>query len=114
MVISSDSSPFWMDSLNGQYGQQLLTNCVPHIDIFDLLLYVVIVPHSQLNIDAIMSSFDYFSRKYDGRCIAMNQAKFRPDSNSKIIVMIYFLKNACCLVQSLIRMDGDIRKGVST
>jgi hypothetical protein len=66
MVISSDISPFWMDSLNGQYGQQLLTNCVPHIDIFDLLLYVVIVPHSQLNIDAIMSSFDYFSRKYDG------------------------------------------------
>jgi hypothetical protein len=65
MVISSDISPFWKDSLNGPYWQQLLTSSIPHIDIFEFLLVVLIVPHSQLDINAIIPSFDYFSRKYN-------------------------------------------------
>jgi len=88
MMISSYISPFWMDSLNGQYWQQLLTNYVPHIDIFELLLNVIIDPYSQLDMDAVILSFDYFSTKYNDWCIIMNQSKLHGDSHSKIIIMI--------------------------
>ncbi len=92
MVIFSDHLSFLDDLFDGHYWQQLLTNDVPHTEIFDLSLNVLMNPDSQLDINTIIPSFDYFARKYDDWYVTINQSKCGLESLGMIIRKICFEK----------------------
>ncbi len=87
---SSFISSFWEDSLNGQYWQELLTSYVPRLNIFDLFLKIFIYRNSQLDINSIIHSFDYFATKYNDWYLKIDQSKCCFEYDGKIIIMIYF------------------------
>jgi len=99
MITSSFISPFWADVLNGQHWQQLLTSYVPQLNTFDLFLQVFIDSNLNIDIDAIIHSFDYFTTKYNDWCLNIYQSRHRFHNHGKIIIAIFFLKitNYLCL-----------------
>jgi hypothetical protein len=90
MTISSFISPFWADLLNGQHWQQLLTSYIPQLNTFDLFLSVFTHSNSQIDIDAITHSFDYFTTKYNDWCLIIDQSKYWFVSQGKITIVICF------------------------
>ncbi|CAF4075935.1 unnamed protein product [Rotaria sordida] len=80
-IISIENSRFisssWNHLLNGHNWQQLLTNYLPHLDVFDLFITVFIHRNSPvLDMKAVVHSFEYFSAKYDDWSIKINQSRF--------------------------------------
>ncbi|CAF4106821.1 unnamed protein product, partial [Rotaria sordida] len=70
-------SSYWNHLLNGHNWQQLLTNYLPHLDVFDLFITVLIHRNSPvLDMKAVVHSFEYFSAKYDDWYITINQSRF--------------------------------------
>ncbi|CAF3662946.1 unnamed protein product [Rotaria sp. Silwood1] len=88
MMNSSLISLSWNHLLNGQNWQQLLTNHVPHLDVFNLLLTVIIDPLSLLlDMDNIIHSFDFFSTKYDDWHVAIGQSKYNVHHRLHIVYL---------------------------
>jgi hypothetical protein len=84
--------------LDGHQWYQLFTNYTPHLNIFDIFVYIL---HSnpQLDMNGVIHSFEPFTRNYDDFHIAVDQSRYNIYPGSK------FCKNICFVEEILIYLN---------